>query len=60
MVGPEDTVVMRSRFELNNGEIVQTQTDTAARESDVEPVRMAEAWYTRIRFDCFGDAPSRS
>jgi sulfide dehydrogenase [flavocytochrome c] flavoprotein subunit len=55
MVDAEHAIAMRSRFELNNGEIVQTPTDTLPRESMLEPARTAEAWYARIRAQCFGD-----
>lgn len=57
MVGPDDAIVMRSGFELVGGEIVQARTDTAAGGPLLEPVRMADAWYTEIRAACFGDGP---
>jgi sulfide dehydrogenase [flavocytochrome c] flavoprotein chain len=55
MVAPQDTLVIRARFELNGGEIVQVRSDTPARESMFEPVSAAEEWYARIRAQCFGD-----
>jgi sulfide dehydrogenase [flavocytochrome c] flavoprotein chain len=55
MVGPQQAIVMRARFDLNDGEIVQAPSDTPARESLLEPTRAAEAWYARMRAQCFGD-----
>jgi sulfide dehydrogenase [flavocytochrome c] flavoprotein chain len=57
MVGPEDAIVMRSRFELIEDEIVQARTDAPAGESVIESVRTADAWYAKIRAECFGDGP---
>ena len=57
LVGPDDAIVLRSSFELIQGEIVPARSDARAGESAVEPVRRANTWYAEIRAECFGDGP---
>jgi sulfide dehydrogenase [flavocytochrome c] flavoprotein chain len=55
MVGPETAIVMRSSFRLVDDEIVQVPSDPSDRDATLEQARIADAWYARIRCECFGD-----